>query len=294
MPMIRSAIVTDNAVVDIAADRLYAGDIVHGEGPVDLGDRIAVLDMLAGRIVLLDLDGELLEVVQMPDPVAALVRPRRGGGMVVVLEHDIHLLGPDGAVEQVHHIVDDARVRFNEGTVAPDGSLLCGTMAYDQLEPLGAIYRFDGERSQVVRKGVTIANGLQFRTDGVGRFIDSTRYELESVRFDEQGIASTGVVATFDRQGGMPDGLALDEAGGTWVALFGGGCVVRFDEDGRVTHRVTLPTPDVTSCAFAGPDRRRLIITTSALLTGSSDAAAGVVYVADAPFSGSAMPPCAF
>ncbi len=285
---------TDNAVVEMRAERFFASDIVHGEGPVWLDGQLAVLDMLRGRVVLVDPAGRLVAIRSLETPVVALVGGRQHGGLAVVLEHEIRLLDGGWNVQSTHRVLDDPRVRFNEGTVAPDGSLLCGSMAYDQAEPLGAVYRFDGERALVARDQVTIANGVQFTASGSGRFIDSARYEVETVEWREGSMTTTGVLAAFDPDEGMPDGLALDTVDGTWVALFGGGCVVRLDPAGRITHRITLPTPDATSCAFIGHRRDRLVITTSALRTGDTDRDAGAVFVVDAPYPGAEMPLCAF
>ncbi|MGL5860275.1 MAG: SMP-30/gluconolactonase/LRE family protein [Phycicoccus sp.] len=283
-----------NAVVGIRADPLYSGDIVHGEGPVWLAGRIAVLDMLQARVLLLDPAGRLEVVHSLPSPVVALVRERRGGGVAAVLEHEIQLLDAGWTVQGRHPVVDDPRVRFNEGAVTPDGVLLCGTMAYDQSAPLGTLFGFDGHHVQVVRDGITISNGLQFASTGEGRFIDSARGEVEVVRWNGQGMDTSRVLARFVPDEGMPDGLALDAAGGTWVALFGGGRVVRLDRDGRPTHQIDLPTPDATSCAFVGPARDRLVITTSALRTGDSDHHAGTVFIAEPPHPGVATPLCSF
>ena len=58
-------------------------------------------------------------------------------------------------------------VRMNEGAVAPDGSFLCGSMAYDQRRGAAAMWRLhpDG-RSERLFGGLTISNGLAFTADG--------------------------------------------------------------------------------------------------------------------------------
>ena len=51
--------------------------------------------------------------------------------------------------------------------------------------------------------------------------------------------------------------------GGLWVAQWQGGGLCRFDANGLLTNRVTLPVSNVTNLAFAGPDLRQLYITTA-------------------------------
>ena len=62
---------------------------------------------------------------------------------------------------------------------------------------------------------------------------------------------------------GLPDGMAIDEEDGLWVALWGGGAVHRYDAAGRLDLVVNLPVTNVTACAFGGPERRTLFLTTS-------------------------------
>jgi sugar lactone lactonase YvrE len=69
----------------------------------------------------------------------------------------------------------------------------------------------------------------------------------------------------------VPDGLTLDEEGGMWVAWWGGGVVKRYDPDGSLLLSVPLPAQRPTSCAFGGPDRRTLFVTTAR--AGLDDAA---------------------
>jgi gluconolactonase len=62
---------------------------------------------------------------------------------------------------------------------------------------------------------------------------------------------------------GVPDGVVTDQAGGVWVALYGGGQLVRFSADGQVTDRLSVPSDGVTSMCFGGDDMRTLYLTTA-------------------------------
>ena len=60
-----------------------------------------------------------------------------------------------------------------------------------------------------------------------------------------------------------PDGLTVDDEGGIWVAWWGGGAVSRYAPDGTLLATVGLPVERPTSCAFGGPDRATLFVTTA-------------------------------
>jgi sugar lactone lactonase YvrE len=62
---------------------------------------------------------------------------------------------------------------------------------------------------------------------------------------------------------GVPDGLAVDEAGCVWIACYGGGCVTRFTPDGHLDQNLQVPAKIVTSLCFGGPDRRDLYVVTA-------------------------------
>jgi sugar lactone lactonase YvrE len=61
----------------------------------------------------------------------------------------------------------------------------------------------------------------------------------------------------------VPDGLTIDEEGGIWVALWDGGAVHRCAPDGSLLATVQLPVQRPTSCAFGGPGRDTLFVTSA-------------------------------
>ena len=63
---------------------------------------------------------------------------------------------------------------------------------------------------------------------------------------------------------GAPDGITIDSRGHLWVACYGAGWVACFDpETGNLLDRIAVPTSDVTSCCFGGPNLNQMFITTA-------------------------------
>ena len=58
---------------------------------------------------------------------------------------------------------------------------------------------------------------------------------------------------------GAPDGATLDEEGGLWCALVGGGQLARFTTDG-LNRTVALPVANPTDVTFGGPQLDRLYV----------------------------------
>ena len=56
----------------------------------------------------------------------------------------------------------------------------------------------------------------------------------------------------------------MDIENRVWLAHWGGARVTCFSPDGKRIGHLALPVPQVTSCAFGGPDLTTLYITTAA------------------------------
>jgi sugar lactone lactonase YvrE len=64
---------------------------------------------------------------------------------------------------------------------------------------------------------------------------------------------------------GVPDGSAIDIDGNLWNARWDGGCVVCIDPEGRVIRTLDVKARRPTSCAFYGPNRSILAVTTASV-----------------------------
>ncbi|GGM02447.1 SMP-30/gluconolactonase/LRE family protein [Nakamurella endophytica] len=238
----------------------------HGEGAVwsPSWGGLRFVDMLAGDVLTLQPDGTAQRL--HAGRIAAVVRPRVGGGAVIGVEHGWTLEDPDGTLRPLPAVIHDPGIRMNEGDCDPQGRFYCGSMAYAQAEGAAALYRLhpDGTTDTVLR-GVTVSNGLAWTSDGSLAFYDDTPTHRVAV-FDhdpEGGLSNRRVFVTIDPDAGNPDGLTVDAEGGVWVALYGGGAVHHYTADGRLADVVELPASQVTSCTFGGDDLRDLFITTS-------------------------------
>src|SRR4051812_33548839 len=216
-------------------------DRVGSAAPTADPDRVLVA--LADRLAVVDVrSGELEPLIAIPHPVPEL--------------------------------------RANDGAVDPAGRFWIGTMAVDESPGKGALYRYDGDELVTVLAPVDLSNGL----DWIGErmyFADTPTQRVDLLDYDE----ATGAVAdrrpfvTIDEADGSPDGLVVDDEGGVWIALWGGGAVRRYDAGGELTATLEVPADNVTACWFAGD---RLFITTAA----SSQPLGGSLFVAEPGVSG--------
>ena len=251
----------------------------HGEGPVwsPVWGGLRFVDMLAGDLLTLGDDGSVRRL--HVGPVAAFVRPRRGGGYVVGLERGLGLADePDAVPVPLPPMWSDPGIRMNDGGCDPAGTLYAGSMAYDQTPGAGTLYRIGADGAvDVAQPRVTISNGLDFSPDGTRAYYNDTatgRTDVLDVR--DGRLCSRRPLHSGD--GDHPDGLCVDSAGNVWVALYGAGQVRCYSPTGRVLAEVTLPARLVTACTLGGEDLRDLYVTTSREDLEHPEPAAGALF----------------
>jgi sugar lactone lactonase YvrE len=244
----------------------------HAEGPVwsPSWGGLRWVDMFAGDVLSMSFDsaagGSGAITRRHVGAIAAVLRPRRGGGAVVAVERGFLLEDSDGTLTPLPELWTDPGLRMNEGSCDPDGRFYCGSMAYDKAPGRGSMYRVDGDgTTSVVFAGTTISNGLGWSPDGsIAYYIDTPTRRVDVFDYaNDTGLTRRRAFVEIPEGAGFPDGMTVDAQGHVWVALYGGSAVRRYRPDGVLDGVIELPVTNVTACTFGGSDLGDLIITTS-------------------------------
>lgn len=277
------------------ADRLTDRILHHGEGAVwhEPWGGLRFVDLLEGDVLFRDEATGRIDRMPTGSDVAALVRPRAGGGLVVAVRERFALFDAAGALEDSSRDLVPAGARFNEGAVDPFGRVLCGTIV-DGSQPLAALWRLDADGTTTrVLDGITVSNGLGFTADDRRAFyVDSPTRRIDVFDVDDAGdLHGRRPFADTSSYDGFPDGVCVDVDGGVWVAFYGGSAVRRFDADGMLSEVVEVPdVTQVTSSAIGGANGTTLYITTSREhLAHDAQPAAGSLYTAEVGVRGVAV-----
>lgn len=269
----------------LKAERIAGPVAHHGEGPFwdARGNRLLLVDLLAGAIVAIDADGDVSRY-EVPSPVASVIRRRASGGFVIATERGI--VGADDRLsvfERIAEVTGELGVRTNDGGCDRLGGFVIGTMGYDEHRGAGAVYRVTPDHKVVeMLAPVSISNGVQWSSDGTrAYYIDSPTRRVDVFDVDPVTGSWSGRRPHLhvDAAAGVPDGMAVDEEDGLWVALWGGGAVNHYDAAGRFVQTIYVPgVTQVSSCAFGGHDRSVLYITTSRVGLPDRESDAGAVF----------------
>lgn len=159
--------------------------------------------------------------------------------------------------------------RFNDGKVAPDGTLFAGTMnlhAGEDRPATGALYSLNGSGWSEVATAIHISNGLGWSPDAKTMYYtDTLRHEISMFDYD----MGTGRpvnrrrFVSIPRAEGFPDGLCVDADGRVLTAMWGGGRVNIYTPDGKLDQVIAVDALRPSSVAFGGPDLKTLFITTA-------------------------------
>jgi L-arabinonolactonase len=244
-------------------------------------------------------DSGELKRFQLPGR-AGFVLPRKGGGQILGFPKQIALAdGGLGVFTRLHDIETGLpQTRVNDAAVDPFGGIVFGTFdeTHDMAarRPIAAVYRLapDGGLRRLL-DDVVISNGLAFSPGSdIMYFADTPRGVIRRFRLgrDFSSIEEIAPLAAADAAPGLPDGGTVDSDGNYWSARVWGGCVVRFDRDGRLNARIDLPTKGPTCVALGGQDMKTLFITTLRVRHTAAELAAapqaGGVFAVDVDVPG--------
>lgn len=280
----------------VKAQQLTPPVAYHAEGAVWFPSwgGLKWVDMLAGDILSLDWETGRIDRMHTGSAIAALVRPRVAGGMVIATEREFSLWR-DGCKEwSTPHLWDSRDRHFNEGGCDPAGRILCGSMSSREEPHAGEMYRLNPDGSVERLFGdITISNGLGFNAaNTLMYYIDTATSRIDVFDVQAGQPVNRRPFVSVPHELGSPDGLWVDQQDGIWVALYGGSAVHHYSSQGVLEGIVDVPATQVTSCTFGGPNLDTLFITTSREnLAASDEPQAGSVFAAEVGVRGAPVAP---
>jgi len=209
---------------------------------------------------------EILEERHFPDRVGFAI-PLRRGRYLVGQGSRLAISGAEG-IEELSGSLLPAGHRFNDATIDPFGRLLVGSLSLGKASPKNylSIVHQEGQL-QVLADDVILGNGICFSPqDDFLFFVDSGKRWVERWSFNSSTgeIGDRSVFFEVLEDESVPDGLACDEHGNLWLALWGAGKLKQISPDGELVSTVFLEDSRyVTSLTFWGSELGDVCVTTA-------------------------------
>jgi len=193
----------------------------------------------------------------------------RPGGFVIANSGGVWLWDGADGLRLIADQVENSKCQMNDALADPEGRFFAGSNFYDPgLEyELGKLIRVDRDgTAHVADEGFHLPNGLAFSPgENLMYFTDSAARRIYAYDYDRStgGLRNRSILVQVPDDEGLPDGLAVDAEGFLWSAQWYGGCVVRYDPEGKVERRITFPAKQVSSVAFGGKDLTDIFVTSA-------------------------------
>ncbi len=198
----------------------------------------------------------------------------QAGGFVVTNIEGIWLWDGASTPTLLAREAGGRRCLMNDCVADPEGRVYSGSYyrnpATGDFDRVGCLFRVDCDGSvHVVDDGFRLSNGLAFSPDlSTMYYVDSAdrRIYAWDYRRSDSSLRNRRVLVQVPREEGVPDGMTVDGEGYLWCAHWFGGCVIRYDPEGKIERRIETPASQTSAVTFGGPDFTDIFISSAAMV----------------------------
>ncbi len=230
---------------------LVQWDAHTGEGPVVDGDLLHWVDIPTGAVHRTNLKSLETESFTLGLSVGAAIPVESKNAYAVAYENGFGLV-VNGELQPIDTFLSDSNFRMNDAKCDARGRMWAGSCHNDFIAGVGKLHRWDGEAShKVMVENLALPNGLGWNKENTLMYLaDSISQKIFVSDFDlaDDFVPSFRELITIDT--GYPDGLAVDAEGCIWLAVWGGGRIIRISPQGAIISEHHFPVTQASSCAF--------------------------------------------
>jgi sugar lactone lactonase YvrE len=240
------------------------------EGPRWHDNKLWFSDMVGGKVMTVDLEGNAETIIKMRGSPSGLGWDLQGKLLIVsMLDRRLLRLESDG-LKEVANLKNLASNNCNDMVVDKNGNAYIGNFGFDFLanapfKPAELILVTPDGQARIVADNMAFPNGTIITPDGSTLIVGET-YGSCLTAFNIEKDASLTNRRIWARLSGnaVPDGICLDSEGAIWVASPTTSEVLRVLEGGEVTNRIKIQGENSAfACMLGGPSRKTLFICTS-------------------------------
>jgi sugar lactone lactonase YvrE len=155
---------------------------------------------------------------------------------------------------------------INDMVVSAEGRCYAGKFCHTQPIPTEPLLFIDEDGAwREMDVPLKVANGMVITADGKTLIVaESAGGQLSAFDLDKDGLPTNRRIFATLPEGHYADGICGDDRGGVWVTCCLGPGVIRIEEGGAITHRVTIEGGRFAyACALGGADGKTLFVCTA-------------------------------
>ena len=241
-----------------------AEGLIFGEGPRWRDGKLWVSDMYGKRVVTVDLEGSVKQIIDVPGRPSGLGWLPDGRLLIVSMDDYSLAVMNGGQLETYADLRPHCGGVPNDMVVDARGRAYVGNFGFDmdsgETMQAASLMMVDNGDVSVVAKNLMFPNGMVISPDG-GTLIVVETFASKLTAFDihEDG-ALTGRRVFADLGDRIPDGICLDAEGAVWAGCFMSGEFIRVREGGEITHLIDVGDRRGIACMLGGPERKTLFV----------------------------------
>lgn len=276
--------------------KILLDGLIFPESPRWHDGKLWFSDMKGLHVMSLDLDGNAEKIVEVQCSPSGLGWLPDGRLLVVsMMNRRLLRLDPTGLVE-VADLTEFASFHCNDMVVDKQGRAYIGNFGFDlaagaPVTPAEIVLVTPDGRVRIVAEDLYFPNGAVITPDDQTLIVAETWGNcLTAFDIDDDGMLKNRRIWA-NLKGVYPDGICLDAEGAIWVAAPLPGEVLRVQEGGNITHRLTVSTKPY-ACMLGGFDCRLLFVCTAGSLNSNENRAKpdGKIEIIEVEVPGAGLP----
>ena len=260
-------------------------------------NEIVFLDLLNPSILFYSIKNKTLskEKLNLPKPLGNIY-PMNNGKFIISSLNGLHIY--DRNRKKIKYFQDVRKenelnnISYNDGTITKN-KLWIGLSHLKENKNLGYFGYLQNNKFNKIDEGFKVSNGPAIdENQDFLYFSDSFnstiyQYNLKTLK--------KKLIYKFKKNQGFPDGIALDNQQGLWVAHWAGGQVSRINlKTKKIDFVYKIPALNITSIAFIGQKLNHIFVTSAKIETSKQQLQtykySGSSFIIQTNFTGQKIP----
>ena len=152
-------------------------------------------------------------------------------------------------------------INYNDGTISKN-KIWIGLSHIKENKDLGYFGYLYKKKFHIVDRNFKVSNGPAVDEKSNSLYF-SDSFNSKIYKYDLKNFKKK-ILIKFSKKQGFPDGIALDNKQGLWVAHWAGSKISRINlKNGKIDYEIKIPALNVTSVTFVGKKLNYLFVTSA-------------------------------